>query len=41
MFGFNGVALAMLRENNDYLGGFGIYHTSASNSRIVKWSSAA
>ena len=24
-----------------YLGGFGIYHTSAANSRIVKWSSAA
>jgi hypothetical protein len=32
--------VALLHEGNDYLGGFGIYHTSASNSRIVKWDSA-
>jgi len=26
---------------NDYLGGFGIFHDTAAQSRIMKWDSAA
>lgn len=31
----------ILVKKNDYLGGFGIFHDQAAQSRIVKWDSAA
>jgi hypothetical protein len=41
MYGRYGEDVANPREENDYLGGFGLFHDQAEQSRIVKWDSAA